>query len=267
MIRSLCVAVSVVFLCIENVFAQVPPPQPPSAATPGIKLGPKWNTKLQGGTETMTDLVRLLDPLVNAGADLEADSSIEIYKGVTYLMPIKDAVKTLGLTGNLPSRNMLGCPGFPKESFFYYTYKGLFADGYNQINIVVDQANQVVCIQLVQEAPKPGQFPPRYTGDQGWRTYNFVSYRNKAMKKLFIDHQLFYYILSDRPDWRRWSGSSLSNYPRKLLRIDTVLVDPDYPSRKGYGENRTLEAVRLYLPVPLAQLILYCINNSMNSGA
>jgi hypothetical protein len=230
-----------------------------------LSLDAKWDTRFQGGSATMSDLVRLFGSLIQPKSNLAGDPSIEIYPGITYLMPFKDAVKALRLSGNLPSKNKVGCPGFPKESFFYYTFKGLFLGGFTQMCIVVDRADQVTAIQLVQEAPRPGQFLPESTSDKGWLTYNFVNYRNKAINKLRIEHRILYYGLDSSPSWENWYNSNRPSTPFELIQINTVLFDPEYRTRDGSTEPRTLEAVRWYLPVPLAELILFCINNSMNS--
>lgn len=211
----------------------------------------------------MNDLVRLFGELIQSKVDLAPNPSIEIYPGVTYLMPLKDAVKTLGLTESLPSRNLVVCPGFPRESFYYHTFKGIFLDGYTLMNIVVDRADQVACIQLVAEAPRPGQFAASYSDDDGYLAYNFVNYRVKAIKRLRIEHKIDYFAQDSSPGWEQWSRINLPSYPFNLIRISTVLYDPEY--RGNSSQRRTLEAVRWYLPVPMAQLILHCIKNSINS--
>lgn len=232
----------------------------------GLVLDRNWNTKFQGGQLTMSDIVRLIGTLVQPKVDL-GPSDIEIYPGVTYMMPFKQAVKALGLEGNLPSKYLVGCPGFPRESFFYYNFKGMFVDGFTQMYVVVDRADQVVCIQLVQEAPKPGEFSVSSSDDRGWLTYNFVSYRNKAMTKLRINHRVSYYSTGEySTGWHRVysSSSSAPSEPFKIIQINTVLFDPEYRGRDG-REEKLLEVVRWYLPVPLAGLILHCIGNSMNN--
>ena len=229
-----------------------------------------------GGSETTRDLATLLADAVTPAANLEPDPSIDIYKGVTYLMPFKEAAEKLGLKTSLVSRNTISCPGFPRNSLYFYTFSGQFDGGFNIMNVVVDKADQVVSIQLVSETPTKGLFERvDWSGpDKGWRTYNFVNYRNKAVKKLKIHHNVdLFAIGKTKSDWRYWKqyGLGPNPVPEKFnnIRIETMLMDPTAKGSTPYQpiESRPLEAVRWYLPVPLAQTILYCMEKSGGSTA
>ncbi len=143
------------------------------------------------------------------------------------------------------------------------------------MNVVVDKADQVVSIQLVSETPTKAFFEMvDWAGpDKGWRTYNFVSYRNKAVKKLKIHHNVdLYAIGKTKSDWVHWKQYGLGsmklpeNYNN--IRIETVLMDPEAKKSGSFGvESKPLEAVRWYLPLPLAQTILYCIEKAGGATA
>jgi len=147
----------------------------------------------------------------------------------------------------------------PRE---WWTHKTGVIGHYNQLYIVVDKADQVVAIQLVSESPKVDQVdvPSKPTD---WHTYNFVNSRTKGTKRLWIDHKPWF---EDKKGWREYSATNAYRQPKgelEVLRIDTVLLDPDLTTYGNRGQNwKPLEAVRLYLPKPMMELILQCVNTS-----
>ncbi len=134
-------------------------------------------------------------------------------------------------SNQMKSRNGVICPGFPKSSLFQYSVNGNFEGEYNRICIVVDQADRVISIELVFENP-PLSLRGANKGGTDWYCYNFVNYRVKALESLRISHEV--------------------KVRRDLIQMDTVLTSP--------SNSRVLESVRWFVPKPLAELILFCVN-------
>ena len=252
-----------------------PPPVPTPAPTPattvavqpvtqpqGVVLDRLWLTPIQGGSATLKDLGALLSPFASPSANTAGAPNLKIYRGVTYLMPLLEAKKALSLEQKVVPKNKVICPGFPRDSFFHYSFSGNYEGHYNQLYIVTDKADQVVAIQLVAEAPKVDQVdaPSKPTE---WHAYNFVNSRTKGTKRLWIDHKPWF---EDKKGWHEYSATNAYRQPKgelEVLRIDTVLLDPDLTTYGNRGQNwKPLEAVRLYLPKPMMELILQCVNTS-----
>ena len=248
------ISLAVAFLSSSG-FAQTPAPSPQQD---GIVLDRGWATPIQGGSATMEDLGVLLSPFAKAAINTAPAPGLKIYEGVTYLMPYEEARKALNLTQKVISKNKVVCPGFPRDSFFHYAFDGNFEGHFNKLYIVTDKADQVVAIQLVSESPKtdPNAAPYKATD---WHTYNFVNSRTKATKRLWIEHKQFY---QNRSSWREYSSTFpiLIANDFSLVRIDSLLFNPDLDDYGNRGARwKALEAVRLYLPKPMMELILQCI--------
>jgi hypothetical protein len=233
--------------------------QTPSTPPGTIVLASGWATPIKGGSATMEDLGVLLSPFAQPIANTDPAPRIKIYQGVTYLMPYAEAREKLNLIQKVVPKNKVICPGFPRDSFFHYAFSGNFEGHYNQLYIVVDKADQVVAIQLVSEAPKiDSDHAPRKQAD--WHAYNFVNSRTKGSKRIWIEHKPFY---EDPNGWIEYSATSTYRQPKSpvdVLRIDSLLINPALTDAGYAGRNwKALEAVRLYLPKPMMQLILFCV--------
>ena len=238
-------------------------PIQPVTQPQGVVLDRLWLTPMQGGSATMKDLGALLSPFASPAANTGPAPNLKIYRGVTYLMPYLEAKKLLNLEQKVVPKNKVICPGFPRDSFFHYSFSGNYEGHYNQLYIVTDKADQVVAIQLVSESPKVDQVdaPSKPTD---WHTFNFVNSRTKGTKRLWIDHKPWF---EDKKGWHEYSATNAYRQPKgelEVLRIDTVLLDPATVGSSGYRGNgwKPLEAVRLYLPKPMMELILQCVNTS-----
>lgn len=234
---------------------------PAPAQQGGLVLDRTWNSPIQGGSATMEDLGVLLSPFAKPSVITSPSPNLEIYEGVTYLMPYEEARKKLSLTPKIISKNRVGCPGFPRDSFSHYAFDGSFEGHFNKLYIVVDRADQVVAIQLVSESPKMDSINLPYK-ETSWHTYNFVNSRTKATKRLWIDHKQYFL---DRNQWTEYRSTS-SKRPSSdlsLVRIDSLLFNPDLTASGSRGNNwKALEAVRLYLPRPMMELILQVIQTT-----
>lgn len=210
----------------------------------------------------MEDLGALLSPFAQPSSDTSKAPSIKLFQGVTYLMPYVEAKEKLHLIQKVVPKNKVVCPGFPRDSFFHYSFSGSFEGHFNQLYIVVDKADQVVAIQLVTEAPKTDLVDAPYK-ETVWHAYNFVNSRTKASRRLWIDHKPFF---QDKQGWREYSAKYTYGQPKEpvdVLRIDSLLMNPDLTNSGSRGTNwKALEAVRLYLPKPMMELILFCVRSS-----
>lgn len=240
---------------------------PTSTAPSGLSLDRGWQTPLQGGSATLHDLGTLLSPFAKPSANLAPSPGLKVFDAVTYLMPLEEAKKVLNLNQRVIPKNKVNCPGFPKDSFFHYAFDGVFEGHFNKLYLVTDKADQVVAVQLVAESPKKDQIDAPYNPTD-WHTYNFVLARSKAIRRLWVDHKPFF-LEMDRSKgkevWNDYDSKYTFKQPKgevNMLRIDSLLMDPG--RREGYRDSdwKALEAVRLYLPKPMMELILHCINLS-----
>lgn len=227
----------------------------------GLQLGKGWDTPLQGGTATMDDLSRLFGSLAKPKVDLSEAKGLPIYEGIMYLMPVRQAIDSLKLSLRLPSKVLIACPGFPRDSFYYYAVDGRFDGHFNRLYLVVDKADQVVSVELVDESPKNTMNLSRR--EQGWHTYNFVSTRTKATNMLEIDHHV---LLSGSGRFESTQSYfdpipkiSRQNENWTLARVDSALVQLDRKYLPRQSDLVVKEQVRWYVPRPIVELILTCV--------
>jgi len=234
-------------------------PQPaPVKSSSKLVLANDWNTKMQGGTATMDDLGRLFGGVAKAGVNLDGDDSIKIYQDVAYLTPIRTAMAALKL-GNPPSKVLIACPGFPRDSFFYYAVDGRFDDGYTRMYLVVDRADQLVSVEFVNEAPGKYHTPHK---DFGWHTYDFVNSRVKGSPTLAIDHQIDLLPLTTTVHMYDSFAPAITpkNQAWKMLRVDSTLLQPIRGSKNLVGGAKDAkEDVRWFVPRPIVELVLSCV--------
>ncbi len=205
----------------------------------------------------MEDLGVLLSTFAQPSSDTSKAPRIKLYQNVTYLMPYVEARDQLHLIQKVVPKIKVVCPGFPKDSFFHYGFDGIFDGHFNKLYLVVDKADQVVAVQLVTEAPKADLVDAPYK-ETVWHCYNFVNARTKASRRLWIDHKPFF---QDERGWKEYSAKYTYGQPKgpvDVLRIDSLLMNPDLTTSGSRGSNwKPLEAVRLYLPKPIMELILF----------
>jgi hypothetical protein len=160
---------------------------------------------------------------------------INIYNDVRYLMDSNQAASVLGVGGRIPSSVKLATPGFPRNSLSYIAYDGNFEGHFNRLYLVTDAANQVVCVQLVDEKhPRPGDAP-----EGNWITYNFINTRLRASPCVHV------------VDESRQEGG--------VIQIETRMYEPRKIDRRGRcTDYQEVENTKLLIPVPFARIILHC---------
>lgn len=208
---------------------------------------------MQGGTGTLRELGMILNGFSTADTTLSAPPDHPLYEKVTYLMSLKEAVAALGLDqATAQSQSKVVCPGFPRDSFRYVSYDGIFEGVYNRIDLV-DGADQVVALQLVDERPKSTS-RTRFMLEGDWMTYDFIGYRLKAIDQMKVKYDPCIRSGS-APRWHRIDRTPLSHDWTKasVLRVDCVLENKD---------GKAMEQTRWYVPKPLGNLILFCIQKN-----
>lgn len=211
----------------------------------------------------MQELATLLSPFAKPARNTAPSPGLKIFEGVTYLMPYEEARKTLGLNQRMVPKSMIESAGFPRSSLYVYAFDGAFEGHFNKLYLMTDKADQVVAVHLVAGSPKR-DLVDAPTKPTDWHTYNFVNARAKAIPSLWIGHKQFYQEGGQWREYRPTSSYQQAVQSAGLLRIDSVVIDPNDRRDDGYRDAnwRALEAVRWYVPQPLMELILHCIRNA-----
>jgi len=258
----LCIPAALIgYLCGSEISSALEPGNPAATTAQipaGIVLRKGWDSAMSDGVATMKELRDLLSGFAQAAPNTSPAPDIEIYNGIRYLMPLKDAVKTLGLGQEVNSKLMVACPGFPFNSLFGFSFHGSFEDGFDTVYFVTDGARQVVAVEFTNVSTKKIKLDTPLT-NKAWVTFDFVNTRVKGQPDAFVRHGT------------RDNGNT--------LQIESVFVNPDgqgnsmnyrrpFISQSGgnylsrYGGGTEMHPTRLYLPRPLAELILYRISKS-----
>lgn len=239
--------------------ALTPPvaPAPKPADVRKIVLAPNWNSPPQGGEMTRKDLAAIFGGLGTPG-DSADDGSIMVYPDVPYLTPLAVAKKRLQLEGTSDSVSKLNTSGLPIGSFSVHSFTGIFAGGFNRLNLITDLADQVVSVQLVDDNSR--QRSSDVTDTTGYHTYNFVNGRSKGTNELIVKHQVV-----------------KEGAPKGVVVVETMLLDPNEadPAAKGGSKSKTSssssstsrtpktakvsERARWFVPGPVVSLILRCV--------
>lgn len=217
------------------------PPSGPAGGTPlppGIHLDKKWNSRMPSGIESAKELASLLSGFASPSENLQEFPGLNIYKGINYLTPLKAAKVALAsvIQENSQSRNWLTCPGFPVSSLMIYQFspkdpkQGFEGNAYDRMFIVTDKTEQVVAVELSTENPAKSH---AFQEQPNWRTYDFINYRTKGLTTTKVTHE-----------------TSVSG---NLMVIRSSFID---------ANGRPSKETKLFLPKPLAELMMTCINAS-----
>lgn len=220
--------------------AGVQPPIPK-----GVALAPDWATRkpsLSNDDKEIRASVReVLSPYGQPSTDTSAGPGGEFCPdGITYLMPLTEAVKKLNLGKPLQSRIDVPSPGFP-EGLFYYTYQGQFdarepgAPPYPKLQMVTDMKDQVVCIQLFTDNQHPLRMVMGIKDE--FRLYDFVTPRINKRSGFYVQCFSLPEPLRKATNW---------------IWLQSALCDPK-------GEKFHYRSL-WYLPPQLVGLILHCCN-------
>lgn len=195
-----------------------------------LAVGPAWNKPAPDAGGFADELRRLLTRHAEPSGDLQVDSSVVLYPGITCMMTARDAARVLNQ--ELPMRRELATPGFPVGSFFYYTFTGDFA-GATRLVLVVDRNARVVMSQLNDDRPAPARMEPALFSPN-WKVVDFINIRRRADDEGLVAHRV------------RLAGN--------LIRLQTELAAT---APGPNGERMASMRIQLNFPRELAALILH----------
>lgn len=241
----------------------VPMPQTQPAAEPSLEpkagkmgLRPGWDSPRRDGEATRRDLARLFGDIGSASEAATANTAIEVYPGIPFLTPLATAEKTLNLEEARSLKARISTPGLPQHSFNAHQFTGVFPGGFNRLYLVTDSDDQVISVLLVDSSARTRV--PNEPDTTGFHTYNFITGAGKAAAFLVVRHQIT-------------PGSAAAG----VVVVDTLLIDPTDPedSSSSRGKSfsgrsssykpksgKVMERARWHVPVPVANLILRCVN-------
>jgi len=182
-----------------------------------------------GHSQEIEDLRALLSGYGVASADVGPHPEAEIYPGIPYLMPFREAEKKLIPAANtmMRSEGKIACAGFP-DGLKWVCYDGTWqwsGGTYNHLYIVKDIRSQVVCVELRHGHASWTQPWPTLPGN--WHLIDYVNAEVKGQRTILIDTQ----VLDERSSSHR------------------IVV---------HTTNRKIDhAVTMFLPEPLINLILF----------
>lgn len=199
----------------------------------GLKLFPGWETDLQKGKISASDFKHVLSlGDVRAAVDLSFHDKVQLYRGINYLDPavkVREYLQRELKARQLSNRILINAAGFPPRSISSYDYSGNF-EGFGHLILVVDAADQVVGVQLLQNAPK-SVLLTKHSNE--WSVYNFLQSRKKGTQSYAIDYKV---------------ESSAT-----VFKVQSELID-------GGGKSR--EWVQLILAKPFADIVMDVIDKS-----
>ena len=207
--------------------APAPVPSVGASGT-GLTLDARWDTRnglsQRGPLTQRRELRALLTGFAQPGKDTSPQPGVEIYGGVTYLMPLVAAQAKLGLTNQMQSGgspSLVGIPPGLKFTAFTVTAGRKFA-----IRFLIDRASQVVAVEFVANDPRDLPPLPGRRCDRAFlgKTYDFLP-----------------------------QGSSIA--PRPFSQFcwnekDDVIIATRYGPASA----------NLHLPKPFVSIMLYCLD-------
>lgn len=218
-------------------------PKGETTAINNLSLAQNWKDS-PAASRVQKDLSSILGQFGEANVDLNRNDGIIIFNNLTYLMDIKEVFSKLG--ERVPATTPLNTPYFANRSFKCYTISKNFTDGqttFDKIMFVADAKNQLIAVQLVNENPKSRCLNSR---GQNYSMYNIIQNRQKASSTARIDYNVYFVE----------GGSNTRSDKSNVLCIESELT-----VRERYNYSAK-EFVRLYLPVPIVNLVLYCLPSS-----
>jgi len=243
------------------------PPRKPAQSKPGkksnpqLKLATNWKMRFDRDDIAARDTARMLSKCGTPQIDL-TKPEISIWGKVTYLMPLQEAKKLLGLRRS--QKDSIDCAVFPPRSFFSHAFKGNFEDGFDQLYVITDFKDQVVGLQFQSNTSRPDrwfQYSNVYSTE--WSLYNFVL----DLKKSNPNWEVGMYICKGEetimgypPQYSLHGGPTGVN--PGIIRIESDLFTI---TRDRYGLTRSQKSrarVRLLLAQPIVDLMLYVVQNS-----
>ena len=218
-----------------------------------LALSPSWHYGAASGSRSADDMRALLDSLGEPKVDARSYPSLVIYKQVTYLMPLEEAVQVLFPGKGAAPKRSVSTPGFPENSFFYYRYDGVFEEIFNRLLLVVDTHNQVVAVQLVEENPPKDIYRREWfgSGSREYSLFDIIQNRTKSSSTTKVFWKNMTFLMQPQ--------LTSDNDPAAAAGQLTHVLEGGLVDGK---DNRTKERTRLYLPQPMVNLILFKLSGA-----
>lgn len=215
-------------------------------ASESVTLSPHWQSPLRKGSSKLRDVQGVIGIHGMPAADFSSRVDIQLYQGMQYLMPLSNAVRKL--QKRVSSKTDVTCPGFPADSFRYYSFDGVYEGRFNKILLVTDIKDHLVAVQLVDETPRATRLR-NHTAE--WSIYNFIETKSKANPKWLIAHEsskadstlrVESELLDSKGDCREYSKLIL---PQPIVDLISLTSDEmrlkDYQSRLPVGSGKPLK--------------------------
>lgn len=240
-------------------------PAPAAVCSGRLVLTTHWQSRIGRGNISLANTARLLSGCGTPQIDLAA-KPIVVWKNVSYLMPLQEAKKSLGLGSS--SRSVMTCAAFPADSFFFHAFPGNYEDGFNQLFLITDYANQVVGVQLQDNTSRAERWFPEYSGiySEEWSLYNFVNDRKKGNSNWLIG---FYVCQGSKTIMGYPPRTTPLNAPtgvnEGVVRVDSDLFSITRSQAYYYTsttDSKSRERNRLLLAQPVVDLMLYIAQKS-----
>lgn len=205
-------------------------PSEPAAVALSLRLG--WDTRTSAGKAVMEELNELLSGIAPTNI-IEVPTGIPIFGGVFSMMPLMEAIAAVGGNKSRVSKAQVAVGGWPNSSTHFHSIDYRDTPPFNRLHFVTDDADRVIAVQLVEEAPKSSSSPNR---PSSWTSYDFVNLRRSGSKNLGV----FAAVRNEE----------------NLVVIESKLIDPRRSPADRYY-------VRLMMPREVAGIIKYCLENNL----
>ena len=215
----------------------------PAAPDKELSLSSYWINGARNMSQSTADFVSLLTEAGSGRFQTKPDRSYTLYRKLTYLMPVADAIKELGLSK--VSAEALKTPGLPADSFTGHSAEGFF-DGFSRIMLVSDRKGQLVALQLGDRADR-----------DPWLRQHWWNDNNKYFKRVEYSDRWRVVSLLDG----RMKGSSSWQLGYAIAKEDGVLrIDSELLGGSEY-QSRSKERYRVFLPTPVVDMLLQIVSN------
>ncbi len=227
-----------------------------------LVLASQWHSRLGRGSLSLGDTARLLSRCGTPQIDL-VGKDIALWGGITYLMPVQEAKKILGL--GISTRSSMTCPAFPPDSFFFHEFSGNFEEGFNRLYLITDYADQVEGLQWQDNVSKGERWfphPDSYSADRN--LYNFVNNRRKANANWLVGCYVCRgsQAILGHPPRGGQNAAGETGVGAGVIRVDSELFSVTRDQWNYLTDEKSRERVRLVLAQPVVDLMLYVVQQA-----
>jgi hypothetical protein len=208
-----------------------------------LSLSSYWINGARNMSQSAADFVGLLTDFGSGRFQTKPDRGYVIYNKLTYLMPVADAIKMLGLSK--VTAEGLKSPGLPADSFTGHSADGFF-DGFSRLMLVSDRKAQLVAVQLGDR-----------TDRDVWLRQNMWNEENLRAKR--VDYSERWRVVSLLDGRMKGSTSWQIGYSIQS-RDGVVRIDSEMLSGAEW-QGRSKERYRTFMPTPVVDMLLQLVAN------